>query len=60
MIVNPLDFKVKIDITLLKLGLLNSNIVRSNAIMRTPIDFGPGEYCEEVISAETAICETQT
>ncbi len=57
MIVNPLDFKVKIDTTLLKLGLLNTNTIRSSAVMRTPIDFGPGDYCEEMVSAETVTVE---
>lgn len=49
MIMNPLDFKINADLTLLKLGLLLKAEVRSTANVKANVDFGnPKLYLEEI------------
>lgn len=47
MIVKPQDFKISLDLTYLRLGLVKRNKVRSNALMQTTVLFLEGQSQHE-------------
>lgn len=47
MIVKPRDFKISLDLTYLRLGLVKRNKVRSNTLMQTTVLFLEGQQQHE-------------
>lgn len=47
MIVKPRDFKISLDLTYLRLGLVKGNKVRSNTLMQTTVLFLEGQQQHE-------------